>query len=174
MTLSTLVEGRLSVPVFAAPLFIISNPALVIAQCKAGVVGSFPALNARPVSQLDEWLAEITETLAAHDAANAVLNRLSDSFHKSPYVTATLGLYHFRKGDAERGERLYREAIHMISDKSLKSKFLQKLHLELGLYYLQSEKSRAAAKHLSHARDAKDGFEVLTRQAQFALQRLSK
>jgi nitronate monooxygenase len=70
MKLSTLVEGRLSVPVVAAPLFIISNPALVIAQCKAGVVGSFPALNARPVSQLDEWLAEITETLAAYDKAN--------------------------------------------------------------------------------------------------------
>lgn len=70
MTLSTLLEGRLSVPAVAAPLFIISNPALVIAQCKAGVVGSFPALNARPVSQLDEWLAEITETLAAHDRAN--------------------------------------------------------------------------------------------------------
>ncbi len=70
MTLSTLLEGRLSVPAFAAPLFIISNPALVIAQCKAGMVGSFPALNARPASQLDEWLAEITEALAAHDAAN--------------------------------------------------------------------------------------------------------
>ncbi len=70
MTLSTLVEGRLSVPAVAAPLFIISNPALVIAQCKAGVVGSFPALNARPASQLDEWLSEITETLAAYDKAN--------------------------------------------------------------------------------------------------------
>jgi nitronate monooxygenase len=70
MTLSTLLEGRLSVPVVAAPLFIISNPSLVIAQCKAGVVGSFPALNARPVSQLDEWLAEITETLAAYDKVN--------------------------------------------------------------------------------------------------------
>ena len=70
MTLSTLLDGRLSVPVFAAPLFIISNPALVIAQCKAGVVGSFPALNARPASQLDEWFAEITETLAAYDQAN--------------------------------------------------------------------------------------------------------
>ena len=70
MELSKLVAGRLRLPVFAAPLFIISNPALVIAQCKAGVVGSFPALNARPASQLDEWLAEITEALAAHDKAN--------------------------------------------------------------------------------------------------------
>ena len=57
----------LRLPVIGAPLFIISHPALVIAQCKAGVVGSFPALNARPASQLDEWLHEITETLAAHD-----------------------------------------------------------------------------------------------------------
>ena len=60
----------LPLPIIGAPLFIISTPALVIAQCKAGVVGSMPALNARPASQLDDWLAEITETLAAHDAAN--------------------------------------------------------------------------------------------------------
>ncbi|MGB8816618.1 MAG: nitronate monooxygenase family protein [Rhizobiaceae bacterium] len=70
MSLSTLLEGRLSVPAFAAPLFIISNPALVIAQCKAGMVGSFPALNARPAAQLDEWLHEITEALAQHDRDN--------------------------------------------------------------------------------------------------------
>jgi nitronate monooxygenase len=57
-------------PVIASPLFIISNPKLVIAQCIAGVVGSMPALNARPASQLDEWLAEISETLAAHNKAN--------------------------------------------------------------------------------------------------------
>jgi len=56
--------------VIGAPLFIISHPALVIAQCKAGIVGSFPALNARPISQLDEWLHEITEALAAHDKAH--------------------------------------------------------------------------------------------------------
>ena len=57
-------------PVIASPLFIISNPKLVIEQCKAGVIGSMPALNARPASQLDEWLAEITETLAAHNKAH--------------------------------------------------------------------------------------------------------
>ncbi len=57
-------------PVIASPLFIISNPKLVIEQCKAGVIGSMPALNARPASQLDEWLAEITEALAAHDKAH--------------------------------------------------------------------------------------------------------
>ena len=60
----------LPLPVIAAPLFIISTPQLVIAQCKAGVVGSMPALNARPVSQLDDWLAEITETLAAYNLAH--------------------------------------------------------------------------------------------------------
>ncbi len=61
---------NLKFPVIGSPLFIISNPKLVIAKCKAGVVGSMPALNARPASQLDEWLAEITEALAAHDKAN--------------------------------------------------------------------------------------------------------
>jgi len=61
---------NLPLPIFGAPLFIVSNPTLVIEQCKAGVIGSMPALNARPAEQLDEWLAEITETLAAHDKAN--------------------------------------------------------------------------------------------------------
>ena len=61
---------QLKFPVIASPLFIISNPKLVIAQCKAGVVGSMPALNARPAEQLEEWLIEITETLAAHNRAH--------------------------------------------------------------------------------------------------------
>jgi nitronate monooxygenase len=52
-------------PVVGAPMFIVSTPALVVAQCKAGIVGAFPALNARPAAQLDDWLSEITETLAA-------------------------------------------------------------------------------------------------------------
>ena len=64
------VFDRLRLPVIGSPLFIISNPKLVIAQCQAGIVGSMPALNARPASQLDEWLAEITETLAAYDRAH--------------------------------------------------------------------------------------------------------
>jgi len=64
------VFDTLRLPVIAAPLFIISTPKLVIAQCKAGIVGSMPALNARPASQLDEWLAEITEALATHDRAH--------------------------------------------------------------------------------------------------------
>ena len=64
------VLAKLPLPIIGSPLFIISNPKLVIAQCKAGVVGSMPALNARPASQLEDWLAEITEALAAHDKAN--------------------------------------------------------------------------------------------------------
>jgi nitronate monooxygenase len=64
------VLANLPLPIIGSPLFIISNPKLVIEQCKAGVVGSMPALNARPASQLDEWLAEITETLAAYNKAN--------------------------------------------------------------------------------------------------------
>ena len=62
--------SKLRLPVVGAPLFIISNPDLVIAQCKAGIVGSFPALNARPQAQLDEWLHEISEALAQWDRAN--------------------------------------------------------------------------------------------------------
>jgi len=62
--------ANLPFPVIASPLFIISNPKLVIEQCKAGVVGSMPALNARPAEQLEEWLIEITETLAAYNKAN--------------------------------------------------------------------------------------------------------
>ena len=61
--------AKLPLPIIGSPLFIISNPKLVIEQCKAGIVGSMPALNARPAAQLDEWLAEITETLAAYDRA---------------------------------------------------------------------------------------------------------
>ncbi|GAA0753603.1 nitronate monooxygenase family protein [Ideonella azotifigens] len=64
------VFANLSLPVIGSPLFIISNPKLVIEQCKAGVVGSMPALNARPAEQLEDWLAEITETLTAYDRAN--------------------------------------------------------------------------------------------------------
>ncbi len=62
--------SQLSLPVIGSPLFIISNPDLVLAQCKAGVVGSFPSLNARPIEQLDEWLSRINEELAAARRAN--------------------------------------------------------------------------------------------------------
>ena len=81
--------SRLRLPVIGAPLFIVSGPALVIAQCKSGVVGSFPALNARPQALVDEWLHEITEALAAHDrdhpdapsapyAVNQIVHRSND------------------------------------------------------------------------------------------------
>jgi nitronate monooxygenase len=102
---------RASLPIIAAPLFIISNPKLVIAQCTAGVVGSMPALNARPASQLDEWLAEVTETLAAWDrdhpqspaapfAVNQIVHRTNDRLehdmqvcakYKVPIVITSLG-----------------------------------------------------------------------------------
>jgi nitronate monooxygenase len=87
----------LRLPVIGAPLFIISNPRLVIAQCSAGIVGSFPTLNARPASQLDEWLHEITEALAAHDrahpyapsapfAVNQIVHRSNDRFEQDMAV----------------------------------------------------------------------------------------
>src|ERR1700678_4734467 len=70
MALPEILKGKLRLPVVGAPLFIVSHPALVIAQCKARIVGAFPALNARPISQLDEWLHEITEALSAYDRAH--------------------------------------------------------------------------------------------------------
>ncbi|MCW1754487.1 NAD(P)H-dependent flavin oxidoreductase [Rhizobium acaciae] len=70
MALPPILRDRLRLPVIGSPLFIISHPVLTLAQCKAGIVGAFPALNARPESQLDEWLSEITEELARHDAAH--------------------------------------------------------------------------------------------------------
>ena len=111
MTLPTILRERLRLPVIASPLFIISCPKLVIAQCKAGVVGSFPALNARPASLLDEWLAEITETLAAYDrahpdrpsapfAVNQIVHRTNDRLehdvematkYKAPIIITSLG-----------------------------------------------------------------------------------
>ena len=111
MALPPILRDRLRLPVIASPLFIISNPDLVIAQCKAGIVGSFPSLNARPLSQLDEWLARITEELAAYDKANPdapsapfavnqivhkTNNRLEDDIamcvkYKVPVVITSLG-----------------------------------------------------------------------------------
>ncbi|MDP2259528.1 MAG: nitronate monooxygenase family protein [Caulobacter sp.] len=111
MALPPILRDRLRLPVIASPLFIISGPDLVIAQCKAGIVGSFPSLNARPISQLDEWLARITEELAAWDRANPDLpsapfavnqivhrtnNRLDEDLalcekYKAPIVITSLG-----------------------------------------------------------------------------------
>jgi len=111
MTLPHILQEKLRLPVIGAPLFIISHPALVIAQCKAGIVGSFPALNARPIAQLDEWLHEIVETLAAHDrdhpespaapfAVNQIVHRSNNRLEqdvaltvkwKAPIVITSLG-----------------------------------------------------------------------------------
>ena len=87
MALPPILSERLRIPVIASPLFIVSGPALVIAQCKAGIVGSFPSLNARPISQLDEWLAEITETLADWDAKHP--ERLSAPYAVNQIVHKT-------------------------------------------------------------------------------------
>ena len=70
MALPPALQNRLRLPVVGSPLFIISNPDLVIAQCKAGIVGSFPALNARPEPVLEEWLERITSELAEYDATH--------------------------------------------------------------------------------------------------------
>jgi len=70
MTVPNILRDNLAIPVIGSPLFIVSNPKLVIAQCTSGIVGSFPSLNARPDARLDEWLAEITESLAAWDVAH--------------------------------------------------------------------------------------------------------
>ena len=110
MSLPPILAG-LRIPVIASPMFIVSNPKLVIAQCTAGIVGSFPALNARPVAKLDEWLHEITEALAAWDrdhpdrpaapyAVNQIVHRSNDRFEhdmevcakwKVPIVITSLG-----------------------------------------------------------------------------------
>jgi nitronate monooxygenase len=103
MAEAEILKGRLRLPIIGAPLFIISNPKLVIAQCKAGIVGSFPSLNARPLSQLDEWLDEITSALGPDDAPFAVNqivhrsnNRLEEDLalcekYKVPAVITSLG-----------------------------------------------------------------------------------
>lgn len=111
MTLPTILQDRLRLPVIGAPMFILSQPALVLAQCKAGVVGSFPALNARPKEQLDEWLHQLREELAAWDAAhpeapsapfavNQIVHKSNDRLehdlelcvkHRVPIVITSLG-----------------------------------------------------------------------------------
>jgi nitronate monooxygenase len=103
--------AQLRIPVIAAPMFILSQPELVIAQCCAGIVGSFPALNARPASLLDEWLCQIKEALAAHNAkhpdrpaapfaVNQIVHKSNDRLeqdiemcvkHKVPIVITSLG-----------------------------------------------------------------------------------
>src|ERR1700750_217393 len=93
MVLPAVLTDRLRLPVIAAPMFLVSTPELVLAQCTAGVIGSFPALNARPPSPLDEWLHEITEGLAAWDrghpdhpaapfAVNQIVHRSNDRWEE--------------------------------------------------------------------------------------------
>ena len=111
MAISASLANQLSIPVIGSPLFIISNPELVLAQCKAGVIGSFPSLNARPIEQLDEWLSQINEELAKARAANPAAkiapyavnlivhksnNRIEEDLalcvkHKVPMVITSLG-----------------------------------------------------------------------------------
>ncbi len=111
MSLPPILSERLRLPVVAAPMFIVSNPALVLAQCTSGIVGSFPALNARPAELLDEWLMQIREALAAHDrahpdrpsapfAVNQIVHRSNDRLehdlalcvkHRVPIVITSLG-----------------------------------------------------------------------------------
>jgi nitronate monooxygenase len=98
-----LFRGRLSIPVIGSPLFIISNPDLVIAQCRAGVVGSFPSLNARPLPQFEEWLQRLSSELTEKDAPYAVNlivhksnDRLMDDLalcvkYKVPLIITSLG-----------------------------------------------------------------------------------
>lgn len=97
MALPDILRKNLRLPVVGSPLFIISHPPLVLAQCKAGIVGAFPALNARPQAQLDEWLAEITQDLRDHDAANpdrpAAPFAINQIVHRSnPRLEHDLGL----------------------------------------------------------------------------------
>ncbi len=105
------IKAKLALPAIGAPMFIVSTPKLVIAQCKAGVIGSFPALNARPAEALDEWLTEIKTALADHDATgpvqvsapfavNQIVHRSNDRLqhdlevcvkHQVPIVITSLG-----------------------------------------------------------------------------------
>ena len=103
MSLPAVLQGRLSIPVMGSPLFIISNPDLVIAQCKAGVVGAFPSLNARPLAQFEEWLQRLSTELGPNDAPYAVNlivhksnDRLLDDLalcvkYKVPIIITSLG-----------------------------------------------------------------------------------
>ncbi len=111
MTLPSPLFDNLRLPVIGSPMFIVSGPELVIAQCKAGIVGSFPSLNARPQAQFDEWLHQITEELAAHNrdhpdrpaapfAVNQIVHRSNDRLDadvatcakwKVPIVITSLG-----------------------------------------------------------------------------------
>ena len=103
MSMPALLEGRLTIPAIASPMFLVSNPALVIAECRAGVVGSFPSLNARPSGVFEAWLAEIEAALTPDDApfaVNLIVHRTNARLeedlalcvrHRVPIVITSLG-----------------------------------------------------------------------------------
>ncbi len=134
-------KARMRIPLIGAPQFIVSGPELVIAQCKAGIVGSFPALNARPAAQLDEWLHRIKEELAAHDkahperpsapfAVNQIVHKSNDRLdhdveicikHKVPLAITSLGAREdVYKAFREAGTLVFHDVINVkFSEKAL-------------------------------------------------------
>ena len=103
MSMPAAFAGRLSIPVIGSPLFIISGPELVMAQCRAGIIGSFPSLNARPLAQFEEWLQRLTTELGPNDApyaVNLIVHRSNDRLmddlalcvkYKVPLIITSLG-----------------------------------------------------------------------------------
>src|SRR5450759_1203763 len=105
MSLPPQIRGRLRIPVFGAPMFVVSGPDLVIEQCKAGVIGSFPALNARPQEELDRWLTRIETELAQYQrehsgkkvapyAVNLIMNKANKRLDADLEVVLNLSLIH--------------------------------------------------------------------------------
>lgn len=143
MSLPITLEGRLVLPMICSPLFIISNPDLVIAQCKAGVVGSFPALNARPEPVLEQWLDRITSELARHNAShperpaapfavNQIVHKSNDRLehdielcakYKVPIVITSLGA----REDVSRSVHAYGGIVlHDVIDNGFAQKAIEK------------------------------------------------
>ena len=103
MSIPAAFAGRLSIPVIGSPLFIISGPELVMAQCRAGIIGSFPSLNARPLAQFEEWLQRLSTELGPNDApyaVNLIVHRSNDRLmddlalcvkYKVPMIITSLG-----------------------------------------------------------------------------------
>ena len=103
MSMPAAFAGRLSIPVIGSPLFIISGPELVMAQCRAGIIGSFPSLNARPLAQFEEWLQRLSTELGPNDApyaVNLIVHRSNDRLmddlalcvkYKVPMIITSLG-----------------------------------------------------------------------------------
>ena len=143
MSIPALLQGRLRIPVIASPLFIISNPELVIAQCTAGIVGSFPALNARPESELAAWIRRIQDALADWDAhhpdrpsapfaVNQIVHRSNARLdhdmaicveHKTPLVITSLGA----RPEVNRAVQAYGGAVlHDVIDDRFARKAIEK------------------------------------------------